>query len=150
MERLLVHTFFLYFHINFSDPPTFDNPVYLEPKGSNPDSSVEAKVTCSINFPGTFSRSKGWTEYLFCKHRVPLKIVLEASELFYDHPPSTGSYRAASLPEPAEDCIKRNIIMEPIYDEIPSSKQRSNLSILSTTKSGEDLTCIYVNTIKNK
>lgn len=39
---------------------------------------------------------------------------------FYDYPPSSGSYRAASLPEPADEGLQ--ITVDHVYDEIPAQK----------------------------
>lgn len=71
----------------FSEPPLSDNAI-LPPE--KPSERFETHLVCSMNFPN--------------------------KEFLYDHPPSTGSYRAAPLPEPPPNLG----IIEPVYDEIPS------------------------------
>lgn len=51
----------------------------------------------------------------------------------YDHPPSTGSYRAASIPEPPDTEVhsiksESTSILEPVYDEIPCCKRPVELN----------------------
>lgn len=60
----------------------------------------------------------------------------ENSGFFYDYPPSTGSYRAASLPEPLTDtetCDLRprspSVMMEHTYDEIPTNAHKPNEAV---------------------
>lgn len=51
---------------------------------------------------------------------------IDCKKYLYDHPPSTGSYRAASLPDPTEIDSRLNMETttttrtEPVYDEIPN------------------------------
>ncbi|EEZ97747.2 uncharacterized protein NimA [Tribolium castaneum] len=88
------------FHTPLPEPPTFENPIFAAPEAAPEGQRFEAHVVCSMNFP-THS-SKG-----------------DPREYLYDHPPSTGSYRAASIPEPPEN-EPPSPIFEPVYDEIPS------------------------------
>ncbi|KAF5281796.1 hypothetical protein FQR65_LT14523, partial [Abscondita terminalis] len=91
------------FHAPLPEPPTFTSP--LESKCSN-GGTLETKVVCNMHH---------------LNHRADSKIIDE----FYDHPPSTGSYRAASIPEPPKDSlhITESISKEHLYDEIPCWKQ---------------------------
>ncbi|XP_063906073.1 uncharacterized protein LOC135124787 [Zophobas morio] len=87
------------FHTPLPDPPIFENPIFVNPVETNPsgEGRFETHVVCSMNFPG-HPNSK---------------------DFLYDHPPSTGSYRAASIPEPDLD-LSHSVHSEPVYDEIPS------------------------------
>ncbi|GLV45364.1 Nimrod A [Carabus blaptoides fortunei] len=71
------------------DPPIFQNPVFTLTSDNN-----SALIISDI---GVHYTNGGG-----------------ANELLYDYPPSTGSYRAACIPEPET---------EPLYDEIPVWKQ---------------------------
>jgi hypothetical protein len=92
------------FHTPLPEPPTFENPVFVSPTDQNSTSEgqrFETHVVCSMNFPSLSGK--------------------DPREYLYDHPPSTGSYRAASIPEPPDiDSIKSVTQCEPLYDEIPS------------------------------
>lgn len=69
------------FHTPLPDPPTFDNPVFKAPSEVTADHrTIQTHVICSLNFPENKANDE--------------------KEYTYDHPPSTGSYRAASIPEP--------------------------------------------------
>ncbi|KAK9881006.1 hypothetical protein WA026_014349 [Henosepilachna vigintioctopunctata] len=109
------------FHTPLPDPPTFENPVFASPTDNSLDHrTFQTHLVCSLKFPG---------------HHP-----LEEKEYTYDHPPSTGSYRAASIPEPPDS--NEAITAEPLYDEIPSNNKEINKTIQQPYKSS----CIYVNT----
>lgn len=73
----------------------------------------------------------------------------ESSFYLYDHPPSTGSYRAASIPEPPDadwSSLRSAPVSEPVYDEIPC--YRKSLPINQPPPPYRDSdTSLYMNTI---
>lgn len=66
--------------------------------------------------------------------------------MFYDHPPSSGSYKAASIPEPPEDNIN-NEVKDHLYDEIPCWKLPLQVCDVPSILSNESF---YVNTETEK
>ncbi|KAL3276697.1 hypothetical protein HHI36_012067 [Cryptolaemus montrouzieri] len=110
------------FHTPLPDPPTFENPVFTRPTENSVDPrSFQTHVVCSLNLP--------------CHHGPTEK------EYTYDHPPSTGSYRAASIPEPPD--INEMVTTEPVYDEIPSNRRTTTTA---SPPPSYKSSCIYVNT----
>lgn len=118
------------FHTPLPDPPIINNPVFTTPIESS--TTFATHVICNVNISNA---------------PLPNK---ETAEQFYDHPPSTGSYRAVSHPEPPEKdrvyTLTNNISTgEPVYDEIPCWKPPESdcNQIYQNGTSG-----IYVNSIK--
>lgn len=116
------------FHSPLPEPPVFGNPVFTPPieRSSPSDKTFEAHVVCSINFP----------------NKTNTKNTRDVAELFYDHPPSTGSYRAASSLGPPEMELKS----EPLYDEIPCWKLPMTTSMPPPSYRSEDASSLYMNT----
>ncbi|KAF2899272.1 hypothetical protein ILUMI_06899, partial [Ignelater luminosus] len=123
------------FHAPLPEPPVFENPVFTTPLEYENNSNefggtLEARVICSMHLPN---------------HPTSFRHDSRAVDAFYDHPPSTGSYRAASIPEPPPEQtleITSTEVKEHLYDEIPCWKQP--LPINSTTN--ETLSSYYANT----
>ncbi|KAF5275949.1 hypothetical protein FQA39_LY00745 [Lamprigera yunnana] len=97
------------FHAPLPEPPVFENSTFTTPlentcvnRGTG---TMETKVVCSMQH---------------LHHRINNSI----TEEFYDHPPSTGSYRAAPIPLPPEQDLQlvNSESKEHLYDEIPCWK----------------------------
>ncbi|KAJ8910675.1 hypothetical protein NQ315_002924 [Exocentrus adspersus] len=88
-----------------TDPPVCENTTYLFPRECQNcvgEPSVEPHVIYNIT--------------------ASTHLMKDYKNYEYDYPPSTGSYRAASIIEPVDtDANKNNIFShaEPLYDEIP-------------------------------
>ncbi|KAK5649880.1 hypothetical protein RI129_000909 [Pyrocoelia pectoralis] len=94
------------FHASLPEPPVWKNPGFTTPLENRPKTStLETRVICSMHLQNeTNNRKDG-------------RVVDE----LYDHPPSTGSYRAASIPEPPDNSLQMvsSQSKEHLYDEIP-------------------------------
>lgn len=124
------------FHTPLPDPPIINNPIFTTPIESS--STFETHVICSVNISNA---------------HPPSKENADKAEMFYDHPPSTGSYRAVSLPEPPEKDrihpLTNGITTgEPVYDEIPCWK--SPEVECNQIYQNQDLPGIYANSISRK
>nr|XP_022919734.1 uncharacterized protein LOC111428453 isoform X2 [Onthophagus taurus] len=112
------------FHTPLPEPPTFQNPVFSLPLDSNLQPNA-IEVVCNMNFPKSTSST--------------------LQEFFYDHPPSTGSYRAASIPEPPTPLLEK-LSFDPIYDEIPNQKKQISSSSSPPPSYISDKSTLYMNT----
>ncbi|CAH1991075.1 unnamed protein product [Acanthoscelides obtectus] len=117
------------FHTPLPDPPIIENPTYLL-------TTIDCK-RCN-------------TETLLLKAHQSYPIhrmsqMGEVREYMYDHPPSTGSYRAASTVDAGDvSCSYIGTeITEPVYDEIPLRNGTGNVNGANS----EANMCLYVNTV---
>ncbi|KAF7274246.1 hypothetical protein GWI33_013084, partial [Rhynchophorus ferrugineus] len=122
-------------------PPSFENPTYTSATSrktwNNHDESIEFN---NIQFypASTIDRK---TE---CSS--------QPGTCFYDHPPSTGSYRASSEVDALSMySISRkpplSTVLDPVYDEIPSSGEYSiPRKSPPVPLEKNDNFCLYVNT----
>ncbi|CAH1112350.1 unnamed protein product [Psylliodes chrysocephalus] len=123
------------FHSPLPDPPVTENPLYLNPikcqNGHNITdmSSFETRIVCNVN--GT-------------SHST----LKDIREFEYDHPPSTGTFKAAAIvlnQSEVKSNSSQDYVIEPLYDEIPQKENEQNVSTSSSTYSVPPMS-IYINT----
>ncbi|CAG9769656.1 unnamed protein product [Ceutorhynchus assimilis] len=122
------------FHSPLPDPPapTFDNPTYLATSDNGNNCILEKNDSIEIQeFSVVFQK--------------PVKPPRLDKQYLYDHPPSTGSYRASSEVDTLSQynsSQKFAAILEPLYDEIPSKGPNNRIG-MDSNSNGDSL---YMNT----
>ncbi|XP_031328078.1 uncharacterized protein LOC116159264 [Photinus pyralis] len=107
------------FHTPLPEPPALEIPIFSAPLESRTTAtSLQAHVVCSMHLQNETN------------NRKDARFIDE----FYDHPPSTGSYRAASIPEPPYLQTVTSASKEHLYDEIPCWKHASENNALILDK----------------
>ncbi|XP_018573875.1 uncharacterized protein LOC108912930 [Anoplophora glabripennis] len=117
------------FHTPLPDPPTCENPSYLSSLECQTCLSEPTVKTCTVYSMNTSNQTKP-----DCKNYE------------YDYPPSSGSYRAASIIEPLDANVNQRPIFiqtEPVYDEIPCRGDFE--SMIGETPESETVS-LYMNT----
>ncbi|XP_050313321.1 uncharacterized protein LOC126748259 [Anthonomus grandis grandis] len=148
------------FHSPLPDPPTptCENPIYplVVSNESLKRKSISQRETMEIQ------------EFNVVFHKPIKNPKLDTKLYLYDHPPSTGSYRASSEVDTLSQYnfsqrSQPEIITEPVYDEIPS-KDPFGVTYVNTQRDGEavyanssktkresaDASCLYMNTCRTK
>ncbi|KAK9746355.1 hypothetical protein QE152_g6122 [Popillia japonica] len=122
------------FHTPLPEPPIFENPAFtaqIEGAQAKQSGTLETHVICNMNLPNI--KAQNQTK------------LAEAVELFYDHPPPTGSYRPVLAPElPTSDCKKKSI--DPIYDEIPCNQRIVSVATPPPAYTCSEEPMLYMNT----
>ncbi|XP_074039051.1 nimrod A isoform X2 [Leptinotarsa decemlineata] len=117
------------FHQPLPDTPTTENPLYLTP----------------IRYHTEVIETPPFETRILYNLKMPNRPMSDCREYMYDHPPSTGSYRAASVIEPSE-VARSTFSEEPIYDEI---KYREDIGhIYEEEYQNPKPLSIYINTME--
>ncbi|GJQ72780.1 hypothetical protein Trydic_g1430 [Trypoxylus dichotomus] len=121
------------FHTPLPDPPIFENPAF-----------VTQFESCQTKQPGTFET------HIICNMNIPKNNdnqakAVETTEFFYDHPPSTGSYRATTTLEPPNQESNKHSF-DPIYDEIPCNQRIVPLPTPPPSYASTEHATLYMNT----
>ncbi|XP_066139086.1 uncharacterized protein [Euwallacea fornicatus] len=104
------------FHSPLPDPPMFDNPTYMATKPTDDNWNIENQDTFEAH------------EFNIAFHKPLRTSKLACKQYLYDHPPSTGSYRASSEVDTLSQYTfmqksSSSAIIEPLYDEIPAKEE---------------------------